>query len=83
MGCHLEPLSKEEISRYIARRLEVAGSHKDIFAEDAIELIFANSGGIPRRINQICDMSLVTGFSKRQDKINGEIVNEAVDSLGV
>lgn len=83
MGYHLEPLGQEEISRYIAHRLEVAGSHKDIFTQDAIELIFTNSGGIPRRINQICDMSLVTGFSKKQDKIDGEIVNEAVDSLGV
>ena len=83
MGYHLEPLGKEEISRYIAHRLEVAGSDKDIFTEDAIELIFVNSGGIPRRINQICDMSLVTGFSKKADKINGELVNESVDGLGV
>ena len=83
MGYHLEPLGKEEISRYIAHRLEVAGGNRNIFTDDAIELIFANSGGIPRRINQICDMSLVTGFSKKVDKIDGEIVNEAVDSLGV
>jgi len=83
MGYHLEPLSKEEISKYIAHRLEVAGGDKNIFTEDAIELVFVNSGGIPRRLNQICDMSLVTGFSKKVDKINREIVNEAVDSLGV
>ena len=83
MGYHLEPLSKEEISRYIAHRLEVAGGNRNIFTDDAVELIFTNSGGIPRRINQLCDMSLVTGLSKKQDKINGEIVNEAVDSLGV
>ncbi len=83
MGYHLEPLNREEISKYITHRLEVAGGSKNIFTEDAIELIFVNSGGIPRRINQICDMSLVTGFSKRAEKINGEIINEAVDSLGV
>lgn len=83
MGYHLEHLSKDEMSKYITHRLEVAGGHKDIFAEDAFEAISANSGGIPRRINQICDMSLVTGFSKRIDKINTEVVNEAIDSLGV
>lgn len=84
MGYHLEPLNKEEMVKYIAYRLEAAGGRSiNIFTNDAVELIFANSGGIPRRINQICDMSLVTGFSKRQEKINGEIVIEAVDSLGV
>jgi general secretion pathway protein A len=83
MGYHLEPLNKEEISRYITRRLEVAGGHKGIFSEDAVEVVSVNSGGIPRRINQICDMSLVTGFSRQAEKINAEIVNEAVDSLGV
>ncbi len=83
MGYHLEPLNKEEMPKYIAHRLEVAGGHKEIFTKDAVELIFTNSGGIPRRINQICDISLVTGFSKKAGKINAEIVNEAVDNLGV
>lgn len=83
IGYHLEPLNKVEVSKYTTHRLEVAGGNIHIFAEDAIEAIFANSGGIPRRINQICDMSLVTGFSKKVDKIDGEIVKEAVDSLGV
>ena len=83
MGYHLEPLGKEEISGYIGHRMEVAGGKGDIFTKDAVEVIFENSGGIPRRINQICDMSLVTGFAKKQDRVNGKIVKEAVDSLGV
>jgi len=83
MGYHLEPLDKDEVSKYITHRFGVAGGNRNIFTVDAIELVFANSGGIPRRINQICDMGLVTGFSKRALKINGEIINEAVDSLGV
>jgi len=83
MGYYLEPFNKEEVSKYIAHRLEVAGGNKGIFTEDAIDLICVNSGGIPRRINQVCDMSLVTGFGKRADKISAEIVKEAVDSLGV
>lgn len=83
MGYHLEHLSKDEVPKYIDHRLKVAGGNRDIFTDDAIGLIFTNSGGIPRRINQICDMSLVTGFSKKADKISGEIVSEAVDSLGV
>lgn len=83
MGFHLEPLGKSEVSKYISHRMQVAGGNGNIFTDDAIELIFANSGGIPRRINQICDISLVTGFGKKINTINGEIVSEAVSSLGV
>lgn len=56
---------------------------ENIFTKDAFELIFENSGGIPRRINQICDMSLFIGFGKEAEKIDGEIVKEVVNSLGV
>lgn len=82
MGYHLEPLSKKEIGSYIAHRVKVAGG-KSIFSEKAIKPVYENSGGIPRRINQICDMSLATGFAKKADKIDEKIVQEAVDSLGV
>lgn len=83
IGYHLEPLKKEEILNYIAHRLSVAGASKTLFSDDAIELIFENSGGIPRRINQVCDMGLTTGFIKKVDKVDSGIISEAVDSLGV
>jgi type II secretory pathway predicted ATPase ExeA len=63
--------------------LEVAGGRRSIFTEQTIEPVYNNSGGIPRRINQICDMSLVTGFAKKADTVDEGIVQEAVDSLGV
>lgn len=47
IGYHLEPLNIEEVSKYIARRLEVAGGYADIFSADATEIISLNSGGIP------------------------------------
>jgi len=83
MGYHLDPLSQKETWGYIAHRLEVAGTRSSIFTEQALKPVYENSGGIPRRINQICDMSLVTGFDKRVDKVDKGIVQEAVDSLGV
>ncbi len=83
MGYHLAPLSQDETWVYITHRLEVTGGRRSIFTEQAIEPVYDNSGGIPRRINQICDMSLVTGFAKRADKVDEGIVQEAVASLGV
>jgi general secretion pathway protein A len=83
VGYHLEPLSKKEIGGYIAHRLEVAGRRRFIFTEQTLKPIYENSGGIPRRINQICDMSLITGFNYEAKIIDEKIVNEAVESIGV
>jgi type II secretory pathway predicted ATPase ExeA len=78
----LEGLSEEEVKEYINHRLKIAGSkNSNIFTQEAISLIHQRSGGIPRRINQICDMSLLTGFSKHVENITKEIVEEAIESL--
>jgi type II secretory pathway predicted ATPase ExeA len=83
IGYSLGPLSESETQGYIEHRLKVSGSERKIFSAQAIKPIFQNSGGIPRRINQICDMCLVTGFSLEAKTIDPKIVNEAVESLGV
>lgn len=78
---HLDRLSKEDTENYIVHRLKIAGRIDPIFSPAATELIYQQSGGIPRRINHICDMSLLTGFGKRVDKIDEEIVKEVVSDL--
>lgn len=83
LGHHLGPLSEDEISEYIKLRLDVAGCSRKIFEDSAIKVIAQNSGGIPRRINQICDMSLLTGCVNKATAINGDVVSEAVEGLGV
>ena len=83
IGCKLEPLTQQETASYIKHRLKVAGAKKDIFEPSTLEPIFENSGGIPRRINQICDLCLITGLNYEVPTINDKIVNEVVESLGV
>ncbi|MFH1683775.1 MAG: AAA family ATPase, partial [Candidatus Margulisiibacteriota bacterium] len=83
IGYSLGPLSEAETKIYIEHRLEVAGAGRQIFRQESINPIFQNSGGIPRRINQICDMSLMTGFNNEVKDISSKIVNEAVDGIGV
>lgn len=78
---HLESLSEAETIEYIAHRLEVARAKRPIFTDRSVRVIWENSGGIPRRINQICDMSLFTGFAKKADSVEEGIVREALESL--
>ena len=79
----LGPLSEEETGNYIEHRLKVAGAQRQIFSPETIKSILQNSGGIPRRINQICDMCLLVGLNFEAKIIDEKIVNEAVGSVGV
>lgn len=78
---HLKALSQQETRGYVLHRLEVAGSQDEIFQEDTFSEIYRYSGGIPRRINNICDMALLVGCSKGLDKIDKKIILEVVEDL--
>ena len=73
---HLAPLSREETFAYITHRVRVAGRETPLFATEALTLIFKKSGGIPRRINHICDLALFAGFGKGATLVDEALVNE-------
>lgn len=79
--CHLIGLDKKETSKYIEHRMKIAGSDRQIFEEESYDYIFTQSGGIPRRINQICDMALFTGYCQGLNKINSDLVHTVVKDL--
>ncbi|MDP3731410.1 MAG: AAA family ATPase [Candidatus Omnitrophota bacterium] len=79
--CYLGSLNTEETHNYIIHRLAVAKRTVPIFTEKAISSIFNYSGGIPRRINRICDICLLAGFVKRVDKIDDDIVQEEINGF--
>lgn len=80
--CHLGPLDVDETQGYIEHRLHCVGSDgKPSFDAKAFEAIFHASGGIPRRINLICDRLLLSGFLAEKMAFGVEEVNEVVDEL--
>jgi len=72
----LEPLSELETGQYIAHRLERAGGSPQTFSGEAVAGIWAESGGIPRRINTLCDFALVYGCTSGKTIIDNEVVQE-------
>ena len=79
---HLEPFSLEETRQYILYRLRQSGGHQmNIFASDAVSLIYQVSQGTPRLINIICDHALLTGFSQGEPVIKAPIIKECVKEL--
>lgn len=84
LGYTLAPFDLQDTQKYIEHRLGVAGvKNAQLFTSKALEVVFQNSGGIPRRINQICDMSLLTGFNNNASLVDDKIVEDVIASLGV
>jgi general secretion pathway protein A len=79
--CHLGSLNKKDARNYIIHRLKVADRTDAMFTNKAIDLIFDYSGGIPRRINRLCEMCLLAGFGKGVDRIDEDIVREEIKAL--
>lgn len=77
---HLVPLNLDEAVKYIDYRMALAGSLKECFTEEALEDIFAYSGGTPRKINNICDLSLAVGAGNRLEMVDRDLVRSIIDS---
>ena len=78
---HLQPLNRQYTLRYVLHRLKNAGAERGLFSMEAIDAVFQDSGGIPLRINNICDRCLLIGFMRRSPKIDTCIVKEAIEDL--
>lgn len=74
----LKPLSSSETEQYIQFRLKTAGLSKNIFTQEAMSKIYEYSKGIPRKINNICDLSLLVGYSTKVKEIDSTVVQESI-----
>lgn len=75
---HLKPLPLDEVVHYIRHRVAVAGGNPFLFSPDAMTIIARCSGGIPRLINTLCNLSLVYGFARQETAIESSVVIEVV-----
>ncbi|WOH36646.1 XrtA-associated ATPase [Thalassotalea fonticola] len=62
-SCHLQPLSTDEVSKYINHRLNLAEiKNPNLFSEDCFTIIQQKTLGVPRKINLLMDRTLLYGF---------------------
>lgn len=74
---YLEPLSEAETGHCIRHRLKVAGGHPALFTNKACVLVHRLTKGIPRLINQVCDIALTYGFTEQARVITSKLVAQA------
>ena len=75
---HLGTLSEPETRQYIAHRMAVAGLRGPLpFSDKALTRIHAITAGVPRRINLLCDRSLLGAYASGQHTVERSVVDKA------
>jgi general secretion pathway protein A len=79
---HLGPLDQAETEGYILHRLQVAGWRGDpSFSPDAFAAIHQYAGGIPRRINILCDRLMLMGSLDKKHAFSSADVAVVTDEM--
>lgn len=73
---HVHYLGHDDVIAYVRHRLRIAGATREIFSPEAYVAITRASQGIPRRINNICDLSLLDASSSQVQVIDESIVKK-------
>ncbi|MFZ1346650.1 MAG: AAA family ATPase [Tabrizicola sp.] len=76
---HLTAMDLKTVRGYIPHRLKVAGCDRRIFSTTAVNLIHEVTGGVPRLVNQLCDLSLVYAFTKGKQVVSLATVQQVLD----
>ena len=81
-ACHIGPMDQDETRAYIEHRLKCAGfSGEPLFDANAYDAVFKASGGVPRRINSLCDRILLAGFLAGKSEFKLDDVEEVAREL--
>ena len=74
----LKELDLQSVEDYIRTHIKAAGSSSELFTSEAIKEIHCFSGGIPRKINLICDKSLLHCFMNKTKLVDDIVVKRII-----
>ena len=81
-SCHLGPMDLAETKAYVLHRLQRVGwDDRPRFEAEAFEQIFKSTGGVPRRINLLCNRLLLAVFLASADGISATMVETTAAEL--
>ncbi len=80
---HLGPLAAQETTAYVLHRLRRVGwKNRPRLDDAALVRLHQRTGGIPRRINLLCNRLLLAAYLADHDVIAAALVDETADELG-
>ncbi|MFC0589096.1 XrtA/PEP-CTERM system-associated ATPase [Novosphingobium aquiterrae] len=79
---HLEAMERDEVQSYIEHRLKKVGwDGNPAFDQRVFAEIYEASGGVPRRINQVCNRLMMLGAIEQRTHIDSEMLGQVLEEL--
>ncbi len=79
---YIMPFGEDETDEYIEHRLSMADYRGPaLFSRQARKTIWEYSGGVPRKINILCDNALLIAYAMRQKTVEASVIEEAIRDL--
>jgi general secretion pathway protein A len=79
---HLDAMDADEVEPYIMHRLARAGANgRPQLTEDAIDAIYEETGGVPRKINALMNRTLLMGSMEQLEILDGGLVTAVIADM--
>ncbi|MEP7348736.1 MAG: XrtA/PEP-CTERM system-associated ATPase [Sphingorhabdus sp.] len=79
---HLEPMEADEVEPYIIHRLSRAGwTGRPQIMNDAFAVLYAETGGGPRKLNTLMNRVMLMGAVEQVDVIDGDLVEAVIADM--
>ena len=76
--CYLEPWNASETRQFVVNQMAtVGGDAQRTFSDDALDVIYRATDGIPRLVNQLCDHALILAFAGGHGQLDAAGIEEA------
>lgn len=76
---HLTAMDAATLKHYIQHRLTVAGAKYNIFSPLAVKEVLEATAGVPRLVNQICDLALVYAYTNGHKRVLLRTMQQILD----
>lgn len=79
---HLEPMDANEVEPYIVHRLSRAGwNGRPQVTADAYSALYAETGGVPRKLNTLMNRVMLMGAVEQVDVLDGALVEAVIADM--
>lgn len=76
---HLKPLDARTTAEFITYRLRAVGGTGEEFDAAAMQRVYEATGGVPRLINQLCNIALLYAWSGNRRVVEADLIEGALD----
>jgi hypothetical protein len=79
---HLEALDSDEVEHYVRHRLAHVGwNGRPAFEDGLLDALYRDTGGIPRRVNQVMNRLLLLGVIEERERLTKVMLGDVIAEM--